>query len=129
MTATRTRRDHVRRHANKHLCILTCLPFQALTQLQDGIDKATKLMQSSYEDKVIVVDEFTKAINQLEASADTVSSWVAGASPAALAAKKLISNLKVKARRFVYARSTQIWRAFVSLCHPHLCPLSWLRCK
>ena len=88
----------VRRHANKNLCILVCLLFQALAQLQAEIDHAAQLVNSSGEDKAIDVDEFMKATKQLETALGNVQSGVAAVLPAVLAAKQLISDLKVNAR-------------------------------
>ena len=100
----------VRRHANKHLCILTCLLLQVLTPLQAGIDHATQLVDSTADD-----DEYIKidwkgchvAMNRLDTALGNISSWVdkKGGSPDAqlaklgsavvTVAKKLKSHLNV----------------------------------
>ena len=82
----------VRRHANKNLCILTCLLLQVLTPLQAGIDHATQLVDSIAdidECKNIDCNECTKAMNRLDNALGNVPSWVdkKGGSPDAQLAK------------------------------------------
>ena len=62
--------------------------------------------------KVDLAVKFTEAVEQLETAVETavnsLPSLVFRASPAMLAAKQLISNLKVNSRRFIIAKITQI---------------------
>ena len=85
--------------------------FQALTQLQAGMDDATQLVNSIVGGKVIDVEACTKAKTRLETAlhGDNVleTGLAARASEDVVAARKLISDLDVSIPMFWLYRSTK----------------------
>ena len=77
------------------------MPCQALTQLQAEIDNATQLVKSSSEHNAIDLETSRNGSQRLETALLPVRSLVtsegAAGSPVVVAARKLISDLDVRA--------------------------------
>ena len=90
--------NEIRYYASKCLSTLALVPCQALTQLQAEIDNAMQLVKSSSEHNAIDLETSTAAKKRLETALRSLPpSEGAAGSPVVVAARKLISDLDVRA--------------------------------